>query len=178
LKALVKQNAFVRFILSAGILYLILFFIYQFILRKYTTYDQKFITGIVHTADFCARMMGFKTFKDVQDIDLQVVGIHGGTGVWMGSNCNAITLFSLFAVFIIAYPGNSKSKFWFVPLGILAIHLLNILRVIALMLINRYAPDQLDFNHTYTFTFLMYAFIFGMWMLWINRFSQPKKTAT
>jgi exosortase family protein XrtF len=177
LKALVKQNAFVRFILSAGILYLLLFFIYQFVVKKYSLYDQKFIGSIIQTADLLVQVFGFKTFKSLQNVDFQVIGIDGGTGVWIGSNCNAITLFSLFAVFIIAYPGNSKAKLWYIPLGILAIHILNVLRVVALMLINRYAPDQLDFNHTYTFTFLMYAFIFWMWMFWINRFSPSQKNS-
>ena len=174
MKALVKQNAFVRFILTSGILYLLLFFIYQFIIKKYSLYDQKFIGTIIYCADIIVQLFGFSTFKSLQNVDLQVIGIDGGTGVWIGSNCNAITLFSLFAVFILAYPGNNKAKFWFIPAGILAIHFLNIIRVVALMLINRYAPQQLDFNHTYTFTFLMYAFIFCMWMTWINKFSQSE----
>jgi exosortase family protein XrtF len=177
MKALIKQNAFVRFILLAGSLYLVLYLIYQFIIREYTLYDQKFIGGIIITAEWIANFFGYETFKQLQRIDMQVVGIDGGTGVWVGSNCNAITLFSLFAVFIIAYPGHQKSKLWYIPLGILAIHILNILRVFALMLINFYKPEYLDFNHTYTFTFIIYAFIFYLWMLWVNKFSNKKVPA-
>ncbi|PBQ31547.1 hypothetical protein CNR22_07125 [Sphingobacteriaceae bacterium] len=175
MKALIKSNAFVRFIVSAGFLYFFLYLIYQFIVKRYTFYDQKFIGLIIESADVVLRVLGYKTFKVLQDHDFQVIGIDGSSGVWVGSNCNAITLFSLFAVFIIAYPGNQKDKVWFIPAGIIAIHLLNILRVAALAMIANSYPAYLNFNHTYTFTFLIYAFIFFLWMVWVNRFSVKAK---
>lgn len=175
MKAVFKQNAFVRFIIVAGLLYLALYLIYQFVVKRYTYYDQAFIGQIIKGADFVLRGIGYKTFLVLQDRDVQVVGIDGSSGVWVGSNCNAITLFGLFSVFIIAYPGHQKAKFWFVPAGIIAIHVLNILRVVALAIIANHSPAWLDFNHTYTFTFLIYAFIFGLWMIWINKFSNRPK---
>jgi exosortase family protein XrtF len=172
MKAMIRQSAFVKFIILAGALYLVLYLTYTFIVKKFTYYDQHFIGSIINWTDGLLHLLGFKTFKVLQDRDMQVIGIDGGNGVWIGSNCNAITLFSLFSVFIIAYPGHQKNKWWFIPAGIIAIHLLNILRVASLALIDRYAgPAALDFNHTYTFTFLVYTFIFGLWMLWINKFS-------
>lgn len=176
MKAIVKQNAFVKFIFLAGTLYLLLYLLYQFVIKQYTYYDQKFIASIITSAEFLVNILGFRTYKDLNDRDLQVIGIDGSTGVWVGSNCNAITLFGLFAVFIIAYPGHQKSKLWFIPAGILAIHILNIFRVIALMFINYRASEYLDFNHTYTFTFIVYAFIFLLWMIWINKFSHRGQT--
>lgn len=171
MKAKLTSNAFLRFIVSAGIVYLLLYLIYQFVVRRHTFYDQKFIGTIIESTDVILRMMGFKTFKVLQDRDVQVIGIDGSNGVWVGSNCNAISLFCLFAVFVLTYPGHQKSKLWFIPAGIIAIHFLNILRVTALVLIANFCPDYLDFNHTYTFTFIIYAFIFALWMLWVNRFS-------
>ncbi len=173
MKAAFKHNAFVRFILFAGVLYFIFFLIYQFVVKRYTFYDQAFIGHIINSADVILNGLGYTTFKVLQDRDMQVIGIDGSNGVWVGSNCNAITLFGLFSVFIIAYPGSQKHKWWFILLGMLAIHLLNILRVVALALIAKYSPAALDFNHTYTFTFMVYGFIFGLWMLWVNRFAAP-----
>jgi exosortase family protein XrtF len=166
------QNAFGRFIVVAGSLYLLLYLIYQFVVKQFTFYDQKFIGQIIQSADLLLRGMGYKTFKVLQDRDMQVIGIDGSGGVWVGSNCNALTLCALFAVFIIAYPGQQKNKWWFVPAGMLAIHVLNIFRVTALALIAyHFPPEYLTFNHTYTFTFLIYGFIFLLWILWINRFA-------
>jgi exosortase family protein XrtF len=174
MKAISPSSAFIRFLFLAGSGYLILYLVYQFIVRKFTYYDQKFIGQIINAADWILHRLGYATFTVLQDRDMQVIGIDGSNGVWVGSNCNAITLFSLFAVFIIAYPGSQKHKWWYVPGGILAIHLLNVLRVVALALIANYAPDYLNFNHTYTFTFLIYAFIFSLWMIWVNNFATQK----
>lgn len=172
-----KSSAFSRFLVLASVLYLSLYLLYQFVVKKYTWYDQKFIGQIIQGADFVLEKLGYTTFKVLQDRDMQVIGIDGSNGVWVGSNCNAITLFSLFAIFIIAYPGQHKHKWWFILSGIIAIHLLNILRVVGLALLSLKAPEYLDFNHTYTFTFLIYGFIFSLWMLWINRFAHADKNA-
>ena len=175
MKVALNRGQYTRFLIVAGALYLVFYLIYQFVVRKYTFYDQKFIGLIIENSDFILRQMGFKTFKVLQDRDMQVLGVDGASGVWIGSNCNAITLFALFAVFVLAFPGSLKNKLWFVPSGIIAIHIFNILRVVALAIINIKAPQYLDFNHTYTFTFLVYGFIFYLWMLWANRFSNADK---
>jgi exosortase family protein XrtF len=171
-----KFNAFARFLLLSCSLYLVLYLIYQFVVKRYSYYDQRFISSIINSADDVLHKLGYKTFKVLLDRDMQVIGIDGSNGVWVGSNCNAIMLFSLFSVFIIAYPGNQKNKLWFVPLGIVVIHVLNILRVAALAIIANINPFYLDFNHTYTFTFLIYAFIFLLWIIWVNRFADQKKS--
>lgn len=168
------SSPFVRFVSKAGLIYLILYFIYQFVVKRYTLYDQGFIGWIIESSDFVLKALGYTTFKVLQDRDMQVIGIDGSNGVWVGSNCNAITLFSLFAVFIVAYPGNQKAKWWFIPAGIVAIHLLNILRVVALAIVANSFPQYLNFNHTYTFTFLIYLFIFSLWIVWVNKFAEPK----
>src|SRR3954468_22364271 len=149
MKALLRSNAFVKFFLTAGFLYLLLYLIYQFVVKRYTFYDQAFIGWIIQSAEVFLNLIGYETFKVLQDRDMQVIGIDGSNGVWIGSNCNAIKLFGLFSVFIIAYPGYQKGKFWFIPGGIFAIHILNIFRVVALALIANYYPQYLNFNHTY-----------------------------
>ena len=171
MKANFKPNAFIKFLITAGILYLLLFLIHQFVIKRYTLYDQKFIGSIISATDVVLQLIGYKTFTVLQDRDMQVVGIDGSNGVWVGSNCNAISLFILFSAFILAYPGNQKAKFWFIPAGIVTIHILNILRVTALAVIANSYPQYLNFNHTYTFTFLVYLFIFWLWILWVNKFA-------
>lgn len=106
---------------------------------------------------------------------MQVMGIDGSNGVWIGGPCNGITLMFLFAVFVIAYPGSIKNKLWYIPLGIIAVHALNIIRIVALAIIALHDPYSLDFNHTYTFTFIAYSFVFMLWMIWVNKLAEPKR---
>jgi exosortase family protein XrtF len=166
-----KKNQFFRFLVISSVLYLLFYLVYQFIVKTYTALDEKFITLIINGAERVLNLFGYSTFKDLNDSDVQVVGIDGSTGVWVGVPCDAITLFGLFAVFIVAYPGKQKNKWWYVLLGIISIHFLNILRVSALALISYHNPESLAFNHTYTFTFIIYCYIFFLWIYWVNKFA-------
>ena len=165
------KNRLFKFLIISSITYVILYVFYEFFIKKHTFIDQAFIRVIINSSDSILQFFGYKTFKVLDDRDFQVIGIDGSNGVWIGAACNAVTLFFLFSVFVLAYPGHQKSKIWFVPLGILSIHILNIFRVSALALIAFYKPSLLDFNHTYTFTFIVYGYIFLLWMIWSNKYS-------
>lgn len=170
----IKNNPFLFFIIKAGTLYGLCYFIYEFIIKQNTRGDQLFIREIIHLCQWIFDIIGYKTFASKEVNDFQVFGIDGSNGVWIGGPCNGITLMFLFAIFVIAYPGNLKNKLWYLPLGIFIVHSINISRIIALALIAFYHPKYLDFNHTYTFTFLAYSAVFGLWMLWVNKFSKIK----
>ena len=49
MKALNKPNVFIRFILISTFLYAFLYLVYQFIVKKYTYYDQNFIGLIINS---------------------------------------------------------------------------------------------------------------------------------
>jgi exosortase family protein XrtF len=166
--ALNFNNKITRFFMYAVMLYVCWFFLYELVIKPYTSIDAKLIGLIVTQASVFLKLFGYKTFQDQVDPDMQLVGIDGAHPVWIGSPCNALTLFAFFTLFILAFPGNNKNKIWFIPLGIIFIHLSNIMRIMGLALINFYAPDSLEFNHTYTFTILVYSLIFSLWMWWVN----------
>ena len=162
------NNQITRFFIYATALYVSWFVLYELVIKPYTCIDEKLITLIINQAAFALRLFGYKIYQQQEDQDMQLMGIDGGHPIWIGSPCNAMTLFAFFTLFVIAFPGNIKNKLWFVPLGIILIHLANLLRVIGLTLINYYKPQYLDFNHTYTFTIFVYAIIFALWMWWVN----------
>jgi exosortase family protein XrtF len=169
-----KNNKFQFFILKASLLYGLCYFLYEFIIKRNTRGDQLFIREIINLCKWIFDLLGYKTFASKEVNDFQVFGIDGSNGVWIGGACNGITLMFLFAIFVIAYPGNIKNKLWYIPLGIIIVHSINIFRIIALALIANKYPNYLYFNHTYTFTFLAYSAVFGLWMLWVNKFSLTK----
>jgi exosortase family protein XrtF len=170
----IRNNKFHFFILKAGVLYALCYFLYEFIVKRNTRGDQLFIREIINLCKWIFDIMGYKTFASKEVNDFQVFGIDGSNGVWIGGPCNGITLMFLFTIFVIAYPGNFKNKLWYIPLGILIVHTINIARIIGLALIAKYDYTYLDFNHTYTFTFLAYSAVFGLWMIWVNKLSGTK----
>ena len=161
------KNKTSRFFVFASILYLVWYLLYELVVKPHTSIDSKLVSLIVAHAAFVLKLFGFTAYTRIED-DMQLIGIDGAHPVWIGSPCNALTLFMFFALFVIAFPGSTKRKLWFIPMGIVIIHVTNVLRIIGLALINYYAPEYLVFNHTYTFTVLVYGIIFCLWMWWVN----------
>jgi exosortase family protein XrtF len=91
--------------------------------------------------------------------------------VAIGHACNGLTLYMLFASFILAAPGSWKAKLIYLPAGFAAIYVINLVRVCLLAINALLSQATLQFNHHYTFVFLVYGFIFLLWVFWINRFS-------
>lgn len=134
--------------------------------------DENIISNIIFTTKKFLELFSYKVYFTIDDLNYQMIGVDGAHPVWIGGPCDGVSIMAIFFIFVCAYPGNQIHKLWYVPLGIIAIHFINILRVAALTLINFYAPEYLDFNHNYTFTFIVYGFIFILWMIWVNKLSK------
>lgn len=162
------------FFLVAGATYLCWFFLYDLYLKPHTLLDEKIISNIVYFSSAILSLFSHETYFSMDDLNMQMIGIDGAHPVWIGGPCDGVSVIAIFVIFIACFPANHKSKLWYIPLGVLIIHFLNILRVCALAAISFYAPSYLDFNHTYTFTIIIYASIFGLWMFWVNKFAVKK----
>jgi exosortase family protein XrtF len=159
-----------RFLFFFGTLSLAWYVLYNFILKPYTNVDMGVVDLTAVTTKGMLETLGHTTF-----IEGRLIRIAGTSGLWIGDNCNAISLFALFAGFIISFPGNLKSKTWYIPLGIFFIFMVNCVRMMILAIMDTYSRTWTEFNHTYTFTIIMYGFIFILWMYWINRYSPIAK---
>jgi exosortase family protein XrtF len=167
------SNPFIRFLVIATVLYLTWYLLYEFYLHKHTSFDSIVINQIVIWAEGSLHLFGYKTI-DFSAMDVafrQHVGIEGFKGVTVGAPCDGVVLYALFIFFVVAFPGPLKHKFWYVPLGAFSIFYLNVLRVAALAIIMSINEDWLAFNHDYTFTVVVYAYVFALWVIWVRRFS-------
>src|SRR5580692_9379809 len=122
------KNKTTHFFIFASVLYLSWYLLYQFVVKPHTQIDEKLISLIIANAAFILKLLGFSVYQSIEDRNLQLIGIDGSHPIWIGSPCNALTLFMFFALFVIAFPGSIKKKLWFIPLGIVIIHFANVLR--------------------------------------------------
>jgi len=168
----ILQNKLYRFIFFSALLYLGWLFIYEYWLHPLGFLDRAMIDNIIWATSNLLELLSFNLIGDFPfDEGIRTVGIDGTHGVWVGDPCNGISLFALFTGFVLAYPGPVKHKLWYIPLGLILIHVINVIRVTALVMIVYYAPEYLEFNHTYTFTLFVYGFVFLMWWYWASRLS-------
>ncbi len=88
--------------------------------------------------------------------------------------CNGLNTMIIFVAFILAFGPVSKKMLWYIPLGLLIIHLANLVRISLLFYVAEYWPHFMYFTHKYFFTAILYVVIFVMWIFWVKRFSlQP-----
>jgi len=164
-----EQRQLILFFIKALLLYIIWYLVYEEWLYKVGWLDDLIIDNLVLLAEKSLTLLGYLVFVNHHDI-----GIDGSHGVFIGSPCNGVSLMALFVGFIILFKGKWMHKLWFSLLGLFIIHLLNVLRIVSLVMVAKYAPTQLDFNHKYTFTVLLYAFIFLGWVIWVKKFSEKQ----
>jgi exosortase family protein XrtF len=164
------KNPLMAFIVKAVLLYIIWFISYDYIIAPAGTIDRWLNKMVGVQSSVALNLIGYDS-DTVPGNNQTVVRINSRGMVGVGNPCNGLELFVLFGGFIACFPGNTKSKIWFVPVGVIIIHIVNVMRSTALALIQFHNPASLDFNHHYTFTVIVYAIIFGLWMFWVNRYS-------
>ena len=167
------KNPFLRFLFFSVSLYLSWNVFYEFYLRTHTNFDKIVIDTLVRWAEVTLQALGYST-TDYSAADVtfrEHIGITGSKGVTIGAPCDGVVLYVLFIFFVVAFPGPFKHKLWFVPLGALSVIYLNVLRIVGLAVIMKINESWLAFNHDYTFTILVYAYVFSLWMLWVKKFS-------
>ena len=156
------------FVLKCLGLYFLWQILYEFYLHQNSPVDDWVVNSLVSASDFILQKFGYVTFRGAK----RLIGIDATSGLWIGDPCNGLTLFALFTGFIIAFPGPIKHKAWFIPSGILTIHLINIIRIVLLAIIQTgFSREVVEFNHTYTFTIFVYGIIMLMWVFWVKKLS-------
>jgi len=161
------KNRINRFLITLFSFYIFWYLIYNLWLHPNEKLDLMVIDSTVKASKWLLELLGFMVFTGAD----RLIGVDGSGGLWIGDNCNGIALFALFSGFIIAYPGNWKKKLIYIVTGIIIIEILNILRIVFLAILDTHSRAWTEFNHTYTFTILIYGCIFLLWMGWTSKFS-------
>ncbi len=117
---------------------------------------------------FIENILGFE-FKTV---DLTMY-FHSNRYIAITSGCSGLKLFYEWIILMILYPGPWRPKIWFIPLGLLVVHLTNLFRIIILAVIILWKPDYWNFSHDYILRPFFYLIMFIMWMIWEEKFRIP-----
>ena len=160
------------FIIKAILLYVAWFIFYDFVITP-SNFNTWLNNRVAFDASVFLNLFGYSS--SIKPGNHQIlITINTISMVGVGNPCNGLELFALFGGFIICFPGNTKSKLWFIPTGIIIIHIINLIRAGLLALIQFYNPKYLEFNHHYTFVIIVYGIIFGLWILWVNKLATNK----
>ncbi len=171
-RAVVKRDPILRFFLTAGLLYLCWYLLYEFVLHPHGALDRAVIDNLIVLSGAILEGIGYTLIPEPANAEgLRTIGVQGGHLLWIGDPCNGVGLFAVYLIFLIAYPGPWRHKSWFAVLGLLSIHLINALRIVALCIVVTIDYELLNFNHDYTFYVIVYGWVFLLWYIWVKRFA-------
>jgi exosortase H (IPTLxxWG-CTERM-specific) len=94
-------------------------------------------------------------------------------GVNIRNGCNGVEAMLIFLAAVLAFPATWKSRLTGLGLGILAIQVINLIRVVALFLTGVYFPKLFDTSHTVVWQTIVILFGVVLWIFWANRFATP-----
>lgn len=97
---------------------------------------------------------------------------HGYVAV--EGSCSGLKQFYQWFFLMLLFPGLWKRKLWYIPLGILAVHLYNIFRIVVLSVVVVHWPEHWNFIHLEIMRPLYYGVMFVMWVIWVEKVSPPK----
>lgn len=108
-------------------------------------------------------------------IEGQTIWVATNSGQWgfveVSPGCTTLKQWLHWLFIMVLFPGPWKHKLWFIPVGIIVIHFVNIIRIVGLSLTLVQWPDHFDFFHDYIFKTFFYFMIFVMWVIWVEVFA-------
>ncbi len=97
----------------------------------------------------------------------------GNKFIGITSGCSGLKLFLEWIVLMVFYPGPWRPKTWFIPAGLIVVHLTNLFRVVVLAVLLQWKPEYWDLSHDYVLRPFFYFVMFLMWMFWEEKYRLP-----
>lgn len=95
--------------------------------------------------------------------------------VYVNLSCSGLKQFYQWFFLMFLYPGPWKNKVWFIPIGILIVHLVNVFRIISMVFVTMLIPQHWDFIHDWVLRPFFYVVMFFLWVWWNERFHLKSK---
>ncbi|MFK5856651.1 MAG: exosortase/archaeosortase family protein [Bacteroidota bacterium] len=115
------------------------------------------------------------TYEFTTDNALKTIYIGKGY-VSVNHGCSGFKQFLQWIVLMVFFPGPWKHKLWFIPAGLVVVHLVNVFRISSLSIILEYNQSQSfwDFSHDWILRPFFYVVMFGMWVIWVEKLVDKK----
>jgi exosortase/archaeosortase family protein len=114
-----------------------------------------------------------------QSCTFRITGRADGTTstyhMLIDESCSGLKQFYQALFLFLIYPGPARHKLWYIPLAIFIMHIVNVLRIVALSVTMLYAYQHWDFVHDWVVRPLFYVVLFGLWVIWEERFAALTK---
>lgn len=171
----------ILFLLKFGVIFSLGSLLYGSYINSFRTLDppkpDNFTISIAEQTNSILRTFGYDShlwFPEEEPIVMIYIIGFENDNVSFYEGCNGVNIMILFAAFVFAFGNRYKQMLWFLPTGLLAIHLFNLVRLLSLSIMATVSHSVFHFTHKYAFTGVIYAFVLLLWYLWATKFGKPK----
>lgn len=95
--------------------------------------------------------------------------------VSVNPSCSGLKQFYQWFFLMILFPGPWKHKAWFIPAGIVIIHLVNVFRIVSMVFVTIHLVEYWDFIHDWILRPFFYVVMFLLWVWWNEKFYLKSK---
>ncbi len=124
------------------------------------------VTRLMVTATAAIEYALLAPFTDQASLADTVVHL-GPFGVQIIGECTGLFEMAIYAACVLAFPTSWRKKGFGLLFGIPVIYAFNVLRILCLLLVGRYANASFDFFHLYFWQGTLILMITSVWMLWV-----------
>lgn len=95
--------------------------------------------------------------------------VGSGFAVSIEAGCNGVEATIVLVAAILAFPAPWRHKAIGIVLGIVAVQLLNVVRVISLFYIGQWNREAFEWAHQYVWQALIMLDVLIVWLIWVRR---------
>jgi exosortase family protein XrtF len=154
-------------------LFLLIYFIgnilYGFFIESFRNTADPVTLWVSHQVGQILNFAGKEVNVTLNPVAPTVFMTHAGEVVIsIYEGCNGVNVMIVFIAFMVAFGGNVKRIMWFLPAGLLIIHVANLFRVALLYIVAQNNTRYFYYIHKYVFTAFIYVIVFALWYVWIQ----------
>ena len=149
-------------------LYLVGNILYGLTVKSYAPLADPMTRSVAVQTSMLLNVAGYTTNTSVNPIG-PTVFLNKGTNrvLTIFEGCNGLNVEIVFVAFILAFSGSRKKMFWFIPTGLLIIHMANLARIALLFFVAENFSNYFYYVHKYFFTAAIYVIVCLLWWWWI-----------
>lgn len=175
-KSVLREQKYqqVRDVLWFLVITLVIHYLYR--LWAYSLYYfpvQELMNGVQDTLTGWVFDQSTWVNRNILNINMNIKGhtmwFDNGIGLRISLGCSGDKQILQFAILMLLYPGPWKHKLWFIPMGIVIVHLTNILRIVLLSIVAINEPDLMKTAHDTVLRGMFYLVIFFLWVIWTEK---------
>ena len=90
-------------------------------------------------------------------------------GMRITEACDGIVPAYIYMAAVLAFPSSVTAKIWGVTLGVPALFLINLIRIVSLLIVGEWRPDLFEQVHIYVWQVIVIGLSMAVWVWWVER---------